>query len=131
MRIVRILRKEAASMSHETEKVRSDGPISAVILDYGQVISAPANPEKMASMAAVLGLDLVEFRALYSLRRAEYDRGDVTATEYWLEFAEKASTSIDFAQIPRLRKLDVETWSSVNPQMIRWIECLCDAGLKT
>jgi HAD superfamily hydrolase (TIGR01509 family) len=48
-----------------------------------------------------------------------------------LNFAEDAHVRLDPAQIEELRRLDVEMWSTVNPQMIRWLECLSEAGLKT
>ena len=103
----------------------------AVILDYGEVISVPPSPEKMASMAAVVGVRPDLFRTLYPTDRAPYDRGDFTAATYWLKFADDAHVRLDSAQIEELRRLDVEMWSTVNPQMIRWLECLSEAGLKT
>jgi len=103
----------------------------AVILDYGEVISVPPSPEKMASMAAVVGVRPDLFRTLYPTDRAPYDRGDLTAAAYWSNFADAAHVRLDSAQIEELRRLDVEMWSTVNPQMIRWLECLSGAGLKT
>src|SRR6266446_6945962 len=85
----------------------------------------------MASMAVVVGVHPDKFRTLYPTDRAPYDRGDFTAATYWLNFAEDAHVRLDPAQIEELRRLDVEMWSRVNPQMIRWIECLSEAGLKT
>jgi putative hydrolase of the HAD superfamily len=106
-------------------------PIKAVILDYGEVLSLPPSPEKMTSMAAVLGVRSDLFRTLYPTDRAPYDRGDFTAAVYWSSFADEAHVKLDSAQIEELRRLDVEMWSTVNPQMIRWLECLPEAGLKT
>jgi putative hydrolase of the HAD superfamily len=85
----------------------------------------------MASMAVVMGVPLDLFRTLYPTDRAPYDRGDFTAATYWLKFADDAHVRFDSAQIAQLRRLDVEMWSTVNPQMIRWLECLSEAGLKT
>jgi putative hydrolase of the HAD superfamily len=105
--------------------------IKAVILDYGEVISIPPSSEKMASMAVVVGVRPDLFRTLYPTDRAAYDRGDFTAATYWLNFADDAHVRLDSAQIEELRRLDVEMWSTVNLQMIRWLECLSEAGLKT
>ena len=110
---------------------RDESHIKAVILDYGEVISIPPSSEKMASMAAVAGLRPDLFRALYATDRGPYDRGDFTAATYWLNFADGAHVRLDSAQIAELRRLDLEMWSTVNPQMIQWVECLSEAGLKT
>jgi len=123
---------EAEQLLPEGEPNHRDVPrIKAVILDYGEVISFPPSSKKMASMAAVAGVRPDLFRTLYPTDRAPYDRGDFTAASYWLNFADSAHVRLDSAQIAQLRRLDVEMWSSVNPQMIRWLECLSEAGLKT
>ena len=106
-------------------------PIKAVILDYGEVVSIPPSSEQMALMAAVLGVSPDLFRTMYPTDRAPYDRGDLSPATYWLKFADDAHVRLDFTQIEELRRLDVEMWSRVNPEMIRWIECLSEAGLKT
>jgi putative hydrolase of the HAD superfamily len=105
--------------------------LKAVILDYGEVVSISPTPEKMASMAVVAGVRPELFRTLYPTDRAPYDRGDFTASTYWLNFADDSHVRLDSAQIEELRRLDVEMWSTVNPLMIRWLECLSEAGLKT
>ena len=102
-----------------------------MILDYGEVISIPPSSEKMASMAVVMGVPPDLFRTLYPTDRGPYDRGDLTAATYWSNFADDAHVRLDSAQIEELRRLDVEMWSTVNPQMICWLECLSEAGLKT
>ena len=106
-------------------------PMKAVILDYGEVVSTPPSSKEIASMATVLGVSPDLFRTLYPTERAPYDRGDLTAATYWLKFADDAKVRLDFTQIEELRRLDVQMWSRVNPRMIRWIECLSEAGLKT
>jgi putative hydrolase of the HAD superfamily len=113
---------------HDGSKATS---IRAVIFDYAEVISITPSSEEMASMAAVLGLPPDQFRDRYAKDRAPYDRGDLTAATYWLKFAEDARVRLDFTQLEELRRLDVEMWSKVNPQMVRWIESLSEAGLKT
>jgi len=102
-----------------------------VILDYGEVVCFPPREREFALMAAVLGVVADLFRSIYPADRAPYDRGDLTPAAYWRRFAERAHVKIELRQIEELRRLDVEMWSSVNPEMIRWIECLSEAGLKT
>jgi len=106
-------------------------PIKAVILDYGEVICFPPSEREFALMAALLGIVADLFRSIYPADRAPYDRGDLTPAAYWRRFAERAGVKIELRQIEELRRLDVEMWSRVNPEMIRWIACLSEAGLKT
>jgi putative hydrolase of the HAD superfamily len=106
-------------------------PIKAVILDYGEVISFPPGEKEFAAMAAVLGVVPDLFRSMYPTDRAAYDRGDLTPAAYWRRFAERAHVKLKLGRIKELRRLDVEMWSRVNPEMVRWIACLSDAGLKT
>jgi putative hydrolase of the HAD superfamily len=117
-----------AGSGHDRSKATA---IRAVIFDYAEVISIAPSPEEMASMATVLGLPPDQFRDLYAKGRAAYDRGDLTAATYWLKFADDAGVRLDFTQLEELRRLDVGMWSKVNPQMVRWIESLSEAGLKT
>jgi len=105
--------------------------IAAVILDYGEVLSLPPIPAQIASMAAIANLEPDVFSALYRTSRGPYDRGDLAAADCWASFAEVARVRLDPRQIEKLRRLDVEMWSAVNPQMICWLECLLQAGLKT
>jgi len=106
-------------------------PIKAVILDYGEVICFPPGEKDFVLMAAVLGVGPDLFRAMYPADRAPYDKGDLTPAAYWREFAERVHVKLESNQIGELRRLDVEMWSRVNPEMIRWIECLSEAGVKT
>ena len=105
--------------------------MKAVILDYGEVMSIPPSCQKMASMAAVVGVHPDVFRMLYPTNRAPYDRGDFTPASYWQKFADDAQVRLGSDQIEELRRLDVEMWSTVNPKMVQWLECLSEAGLKT
>lgn len=104
--------------------------IKAVIFDYGQVLSVPPSPEKMGRMASVMGIEPDLFRVLYSTSRAPYDRGDFAAPTYWRKFAENGRVPLNSRQIKELRRMDVELWSTVNPQMVGWLERLSTAGLK-
>jgi putative hydrolase of the HAD superfamily len=106
-------------------------PIKAVILDYGEVICFPPGEKEFAAMATVLGVAPDLLRTMYPADRAPYDRGDLTPAAYWRRFAEKAHAKIASSQVEELRRLDVEMWSRVNPEMIRWIACLTEARLKT
>jgi putative hydrolase of the HAD superfamily len=114
-----------------TEHTYAASSIRAVILDYGDVISQPPDPAAIAVMTAVFNLPEDRFRQVYGAKRYEYDRGDVSAHEYWSEIAHAAGTELSARQIEYLRETDVAMWSRLNLSVLRWAEQLRSAGMKT
>jgi hypothetical protein len=59
--------------------------ITTVILDYGGVISHPQNIEALFKKIFTSNkkASFSDFRNSYTNNRREYDRGIITATEYW------------------------------------------------
>ena len=114
-----------------TERPNRAPNISAVILDYGQVLAPSATPEEFGRMAKILNSSFEAFYTLWQDTRDPYDRGDFTAEEYWLRLAAQASRSIDRSQIEILRKVEVEIWSHVDQGMLDWVSQLHAAGIKT
>lgn len=106
-------------------------PIRAVILDYGDVISQPPDPAAITTMARVFELTDDRFRQLYGSLRHGYDRGDLTAHEYWTEIARKAGVELMESQVERLREIDLAMWSRLNPSVLRWAGQLRLSGMKT
>ena len=105
--------------------------ISAVILDYGEVLCHPPSPEHLARMAAVFRIPRQEFLSAYAASRNLYDRGDVGADEYWRNFAESAGVEIHVSMIEKLRQWDIEMWTSINGKMVQWLVAIHTAGFKT
>src|SRR5215831_8609041 len=116
---------------HASELNGSDYPIKAIILDYGDVISLPADPAVMSSMAALFGLPLDRFRQFYGFFRHDYDRGALDAAAYWNRIAEAAGVQLNEDHIAHLRKADVKMWSRLNEPILKWVEELREAGFKT
>ena len=106
-------------------------PIKAVIFDYGQVLVHSPTKEDFQSMADVLGVGFQSFYRLWETSRDAYDRGDVTAEEYWLKLAAQMGASIDRAQIEILRQIEVEIWAHPDQAMLVWLSALQSAGFKT
>ena len=106
-------------------------PIKAIILDYGDVISLPADPAVLAWMASVFQVPLDRFRHTYGLFRHEYDRGTLEAAEYWQKVGEANGVMLDAQRIVQLREADVAMWSRLNDPVLRWVEELRPAGFKT
>ncbi|MGB6384149.1 MAG: HAD family phosphatase [Terriglobales bacterium] len=110
---------------------RSSFPITAVILDYGQVLAPSPTAEEFRPMADMFSIGFESFYKLWETSRDSYDRGDVTAEEYWLKLAAETNTSIDRRQVEVLRRVEVEIWANPDPDMLDWLGALYSAGFKT
>ncbi len=71
------------------------------------------------------------FRQLYSSQRHEYDRGDLNADQYWSEIARAAGVELVDGQVERLRDDRRRHVEPLEPGMLRWVEQLRAAGIKT
>lgn len=114
-----------------TERRESSPNIRAVILDYGQVLSRSPGAEDFGRMAGMFNVSFDSFCEHWQRGRDPYDRGDLTAEEYWLELAAQTNTKIDRRQIETLRQVEVEIWTHLDPDMLDWLSRLNAAGFKT
>ena len=105
--------------------------LRAVILDYGDVISLPADPAVMSWMASLFQVPLERFRYSYGQFRHDYDRGTLDATEYWRKIGEANGVMLGAGQIAQLRQADVTMWGRLNPRILNWANELRLAGFKT
>jgi putative hydrolase of the HAD superfamily len=105
--------------------------IRAVMLDYGEVLCFLPTPDDIARMARIFRIDPGAFFPIYLHSRGPYDRGDLLPKEYWHAFASQAGVTLGEDVIEKLRQWDVEMWSRTNDSMIRWLESLRSAGVKT
>lgn len=58
-------------------------PLTALILDYGNVLTFPQAPDVIAAMASRVGRTVDAFHTAYWEHRHGYDLGDYPAPEYW------------------------------------------------
>src|SRR5208337_618626 len=115
----------------QNDQKQNPPPIRAVILDYGDVISQPADPAVIARMTAMFRLSEERFRHLYGSFRLDYDRGTLDANQYWTRIAQAAGIQLSTSQMAELRRADVAMWSRLNPSILRWADQLRAAGMKT
>ena len=77
-----------------------------LLLDYGQVLCTAPPPDEWAELQKAAGFpDPERFHSTYWEHRAAYDRGDLTADEYWDLVAPAGLADPD-----RVRALDVAIW---------------------
>jgi putative hydrolase of the HAD superfamily len=105
--------------------------IRAVILDYGEVLCHLPTTENIEFLARTFQIDSQSFLPIYLKTRLAYDRGDLLPLAYWQKFAAEAGVTIDDRTIDQVRQVDVEMWSRPNEPMIRWLQQIHSAGLKT
>jgi putative hydrolase of the HAD superfamily len=104
---------------------------SAIIFDYGNVLSESQPLPDVREMAAILDLPLPQFTVLYWRFRIEYDAAALDPIAYWKTVAQTASRSLSPVQIAELIGIDSRSWSHPSPAMVQWARDLEASGLRT
>jgi putative hydrolase of the HAD superfamily len=104
---------------------------TAVIFDYGCVLSLPQAREDVQKMASVLGAPLEEFDRVMWKHRLAYDQADLSPAEYWSKVAGEFSRTLAPGQIETLVEIDSKSWANPHPVTPRWAEEIRAAGLRT
>ncbi len=105
--------------------------ISAVLFDYGMVLSNAPEPEDWRRLEHVLDADQEQFETAYWKYRDAYDRGTLSATTYWETVAHDLGKPIDAATLRALIDADTIVWTQPNLAMMEWAASLKRAGVKT
>ena len=111
-------------------KENGDG-IRAVILDYGEVLCHRASEMEMSRMAGMFGVQRTAFPALWEKNRGAFDRGDMTAEQYWSAVATDAGVRLSGEQMAQVFAWDIEMWARANDEMVEWLRRLRESGMKT
>ncbi|MFT4112225.1 HAD family hydrolase [Silvibacterium sp.] len=106
-------------------------PITAVIFDYGRVLSNPEDAVAKDRMIALTGLTEEQLFPSYWRFRHPYDLGELNGTAYWKSVASDAGTTFTAEQIESLIETDILMWASLNEEMLAWVVALQDAGYPT
>jgi len=104
---------------------------TAVIFDYGNVLSQSQPIGDTEAMAAILDLPLSEFSNAYWRFRIEYDAASLDPAAYWNAVAQTASRSVTPDQIAALTEIDSRSWSHPAPLTPQWARDLRAAGVRT
>jgi putative hydrolase of the HAD superfamily len=118
-------------MTSDTRTASKPAEIRAIILDFGEVLCHLPTPEAVAPLARMFRMDSRTFFPIYLQSRGPYDRGDLLAGDYWVQFAAQHGVKLDSAEIEQARRIDLDLWSQINEKMIRWLEEIHAAGFKT
>jgi putative hydrolase of the HAD superfamily len=101
---------------------------SGVIFDYGGVLASHQTAEDSERLSSIARIPTDLFHQLYWSERLAYDKGLMTAEDYWNDLAQRGDTEITPAQIKDLIDADNESWSRFDQTMYEFVQSLIDAG---
>jgi putative hydrolase of the HAD superfamily len=104
---------------------------SAVIFDYGNVLSAPQGAAEIQMMASILNVPADQFLQAYWRFRVAYDEAAFDPYDYWNRVAEQLSRNLSDPQIATLLEVDAHGWSHPSAVVPQWAREIHEAGLKT
>lgn len=99
-----------------------------VMFDYGGVICTPQPDDDLAALAAAAGMSVADFESGYWPFRPAYDAADLTAAGYWQAVARHQGRSFTAGQIGELIRLDIASWSHMQPGTLEVIRDTRAAG---
>jgi putative hydrolase of the HAD superfamily len=103
--------------------------IKAVVFDYGQVISFPRQDVKLMNcLAERIGVEREKIESCFWSLRDEYDRGTVTAIEYYKAIFSRLGVSMDDKSIDEMILMDLDSWRNINPGTVSLMEDVKKAG---
>ena len=102
--------------------------INAVVFDYGQVISLPQDPKVPGLLAEKAGVPRAQFEPLIWSLRDDYDRGTITAREYYRLILSRLGVHKDDKGIDELIEMDHRSWQNINPGTVKLMEDVKKAG---
>ena len=105
--------------------------ISAVLFDYGMVLSSVPEALDWRALERVLGAEEKAFQAAYWKYRDAYDRGALSAQTYWETVARDLDKPINASALQALIDADTNVWTQPNVEMMEWSARLNRAGIKT
>jgi len=105
--------------------------LSAVVFDYGMVLTGPPNPEAHAALLRLTGLPLERFEPLYWADRHAYDEGKLTGIAFWQKLVRDGGLTLSEDTIRELNRWDACMWTTENPAMVAWQAALKQRGLLT
>ena len=105
--------------------------VTAVLFDYGLVLSGPPDPAAWQWLKAFFGADEASFHTAYWKNRDDYDRGALTGEECWQLVAKDLGKTPDATQMQQIIDADTDLWAQPNQPMIEWAAALQHACVKT
>ena len=106
-------------------------PITAIIFDYGCVLSLTPGPDDFELLRKAVGAEAATFQEIYWRNRDEYDLAAIDTPAYWQKIGHAAGVTFSPELLRKWAVLDCEMWGKPNPVMVEWAQHLGEQGLKT
>ena len=104
--------------------------ITAVVFDYGGVISFLPPPEKIHDLEHLTGLSAGILRDLNRKYRGEWDRGSCSGKEYYHRILAVEGIFPDDETLLRIAETDMQGWVHIDPETIRLMKDIKAAGFR-
>jgi putative hydrolase of the HAD superfamily len=101
---------------------------AGVIFDYGGVLAFHQTIAEQNKLAQLAGLTPEVFQKGYWSDRGPYDKGLITAEDYWNDIAAKGNTKFSADQLLKLIEADNESWMKFDTEMYAFVNRLRTAG---
>jgi putative hydrolase of the HAD superfamily len=101
---------------------------AGVIFDYGGVLASHQTREDVERLAQIAGMTPEVFDSLYWSERGGYDKGLMTAEDYWNGMAQRVGKAFSADEIRRLIEADNASWTHFDEQMYAYVENLRSLG---
>lgn len=98
------------------------------IFDFGGVLVHHQSDADQTRLAKLAGIPNEFFTEQYWRNRLNYDRGALSASEYWRDVAERSGVTLASGLIEQLTELDSESWMRFDSAMWDWIDRLRARG---
>ena len=95
--------------------------VTGIIFDFGGVISKPPPMNIIKRMCLVSGINFTGLRESYIRFRYDYDRGKISAVEYWRIILDAHHIIPDEQRIKKLIDADIKGWTCINKKMLSFI----------
>jgi putative hydrolase of the HAD superfamily len=105
--------------------------LSAVVFDYGRVLTGPPDRAAHAELLRITGLSRDRLDNFYWKDRHAYDLGLLTGVEFWRKIMRDAGLALGESAIEELNGWDARMWTRGDPAMLAWQLAIKQRGLKT
>ncbi|MCL2129763.1 MAG: HAD family phosphatase [Treponema sp.] len=102
--------------------------IKVIVFDYGQVISLPQDPCALDKIAAKANVDRKQFEHVLWSLRGQYDRGVISARDYYRKVLANLDASVDDKTMDEMIEMDYNSWKYINNETVELMENVKKAG---
>ncbi len=105
--------------------------LSAVVFDYGMVLTGPPDPTAYSALLRITGLTSARLDSVYWANRHAYDEGKLTGSAFWEKIVREAGLDLGPSAIEELNLWDARMWTTQNDAMLAWQQQLKQRGILT